>query len=52
MGELQAIDLGEGVTRFDPNVDDHHHAICNVCGCMRSNHFLKSTFDTSPVWQN
>ena len=30
MGELQAIDLGEGVTRFDPNVDDHHHAICNA----------------------
>jgi Fe2+ or Zn2+ uptake regulation protein len=38
MGELQAIDLGEGVTRFDPNVDDHHHAICNVCGAISDVH--------------
>ena len=38
MGELQAIDLGEGVTRFDPNVDDHHHAICNVCGAITDVH--------------
>jgi len=38
MGELQAIDLGEGATRFDPNVDDHHHAICNVCGAISDVH--------------
>lgn len=38
MGELQAIDLGEGATRFDPNVDDHHHAICHVCGAITDVH--------------
>ena len=25
MGELQAVTLGSGAMRFDPNVDDHHH---------------------------
>lgn len=35
MGELQLIDLGGGGMRFDPNVDDHHHAVCVVCGKIR-----------------
>ena len=38
MGELQLIDLGEGGTRFDPNVDDHHHAVCSACGKIRDVH--------------
>jgi Fe2+ or Zn2+ uptake regulation protein len=32
MGELQSFCLGGGATRFDPNVDDHHHGVCNRCG--------------------
>jgi Fur family transcriptional regulator, stress-responsive regulator len=32
MGELQALDLGTGSTRFDPNLDHHHHLVCEVCG--------------------
>ncbi|NBT37305.1 MAG: transcriptional repressor [Actinobacteria bacterium] len=43
MGELQAIDLGEGVTRFDPNVDDHHHAICNACGAITDVHVERAS---------
>ena len=35
IGELQLIDLGVGGMRFDPNVDDHHHAVCNTCGKIR-----------------
>ncbi|HKH25331.1 MAG TPA: transcriptional repressor, partial [Acidimicrobiales bacterium] len=31
MGELQAFDLGSGATRFDPNVDHHHHVVCRSC---------------------
>ena len=31
MGELQSVDLGIGATRFDPNVDDHHHVVCRSC---------------------
>ena len=43
MGELQAIELGEGVTRFDPNVDDHHHAICNACGAITDVHVERAS---------
>ncbi len=32
MGELQAVRLSGGSTRFDPNVVDHHHAQCDRCG--------------------
>ena len=32
MGEIQAIDLGTGSLRFDPNVDPHHHLVCDECG--------------------
>jgi len=34
MGELQQIQLG-GAARFDPNVDDHHHSVCETCGEVR-----------------
>jgi Fe2+ or Zn2+ uptake regulation protein len=34
MGELQSVNLGGGATRFDPNVDDHHHGICDTCGAV------------------
>jgi Fe2+ or Zn2+ uptake regulation protein len=35
MGELQLIALDQGAARFDPNVDDHHHVICEHCGEVR-----------------
>lgn len=35
MGELQMIDFGVGATRFDPNIDDHHHVVCDNCGEIR-----------------
>jgi len=35
MGELQPLDLGTGSTRFDPNVDVHHHLVCTRCGKVR-----------------
>ena len=35
MGELQTLDVGTGSTRFDPNVDAHHHLVCTVCGKVR-----------------
>ena len=34
MGELRALDLGTGSARFDPNVDDHHHLVCEGCGAV------------------
>jgi len=38
MGELQLIDVGIGATRFDPNIDDHHHVVCDGCGEIRDVH--------------
>jgi len=35
MGELQALSVGGGSTRFDPNTDDHHHLVCSSCGVVR-----------------
>lgn len=35
LGEIQALDLGTGAVRFDPNVDDHDHLVCEVCGRVR-----------------
>ncbi|CAB4600218.1 unannotated protein [freshwater metagenome] len=34
MGELQSIEVGSGSMRFDPNVSDHHHAVCDQCGAV------------------
>jgi Fe2+ or Zn2+ uptake regulation protein len=38
MGELQMLDLGTGSARFDPNVSDHHHVVCDVCDQVRDVH--------------
>ena len=36
MGEIVALDLGTGATRFDPNVEEpHHHLVCRACGKVR-----------------
>ena len=34
MGELQQLDLGTGSARFDPNIDQHHHLVCDSCGAV------------------
>jgi Fe2+ or Zn2+ uptake regulation protein len=38
MGELNQLDLGTGSARFDPNLDAHHHLVCDVCGDVRDVH--------------
>jgi Fe2+ or Zn2+ uptake regulation protein len=36
LGEITPLDVGTGMTRFDPNVDDpHHHLVCRRCGNVR-----------------
>lgn len=32
MGELGQIDVGTGSARFDPNLEPHHHLVCDSCG--------------------
>ena len=34
MGEIQQVSFGSGPAHFDPNVADHHHAVCSVCGAI------------------
>ncbi|MHB8330518.1 MAG: Fur family transcriptional regulator [Acidimicrobiales bacterium] len=39
LGEIAALDLGTGTTRFDPNVEGlHHHLVCRGCGKVRDLH--------------
>jgi Fe2+ or Zn2+ uptake regulation protein len=42
MGEIQQLDLGTGASRFDPNIDQHHHLVCVQCGKVRD---LYADFD-------
>lgn len=34
MGEIVPLDLGSGAMRFDTNVADHSHLVCEVCGTV------------------
>jgi len=44
LGEIAALDLGTGRTRFDPNVEGvHHHLVCRRCGKVRDLHADYST---------
>jgi Fe2+ or Zn2+ uptake regulation protein len=38
MGELSPLDLGTGSTRFDPNLEPHHHLVCVRCGRVEDVH--------------
>jgi Fe2+ or Zn2+ uptake regulation protein len=38
MGEIQALDLGTGSARFDPNTGHHHHLVCDRCGRTQDVH--------------
>jgi Fe2+ or Zn2+ uptake regulation protein len=35
MGEIGSLDVGTGSTRFDPNIEPHHHLVCETCGKVR-----------------
>ena len=34
MGEIKRLDMGSDAARFDPNVDEHHHLVCEECGLI------------------
>jgi Fe2+ or Zn2+ uptake regulation protein len=34
MGEISQIDVGTGSARFDPNLDTHHHLVCDRCATI------------------
>ena len=33
-GELDQVSFDSGPARFDPNVTEHHHAVCDTCGAI------------------
>ena len=35
MGEIHSLDVGTGSSRFDPNLEEHQHLVCDVCGRVR-----------------
>jgi Fur family peroxide stress response transcriptional regulator len=35
IGRVQPLTLEGSPTRFDPNVEPHHHAVCDECGAVR-----------------
>jgi len=44
MGEIRRLDMGSTATRFDPNIDEHHHLVCTSCGVM-----IDTYLDVSPI---
>ena len=34
LGEIRALDLATGSSRFDPTTSDHHHLVCSGCGAV------------------
>ena len=38
LGEIQQIDFVPGSARFDPNLSDHQHLVCDICGAVRDVH--------------
>ncbi len=38
IGAVHQLELGTGAFRFDPNVDEHHHLVCERCGDVRDVH--------------
>jgi Fur family transcriptional regulator, stress-responsive regulator len=38
LGEIQSIEVGTGALRFDPNITEHHHLVCQSCGEVRDVH--------------
>jgi Fe2+ or Zn2+ uptake regulation protein len=48
MGEVQQLDLGTGSARFDPNLDPHHHLVCEVCGTVVDVHADASGVEIAP----
>jgi Fe2+ or Zn2+ uptake regulation protein len=38
IGAVNQLELGTGAFRFDPNVDAHHHLVCDRCGQVRDVH--------------
>ena len=34
LGQLGTVDIGDGVVRYDPRVEEHDHFVCTKCGAV------------------
>jgi Fe2+ or Zn2+ uptake regulation protein len=48
IGAIQALDLGTGSARFDPNPHPHHHLVCTRCGRVRDVRLAAPPLDLPP----
>jgi Fe2+ or Zn2+ uptake regulation protein len=48
MGEIHALDLGTGAVRFDPNLDEHHHVVCEACSAVRDVYVATPALEVEP----
>lgn len=48
MGELLQLDVGTGSARFDPNLENHHHLVCEGCGRIVDVYTDTSTLRVAP----
>lgn len=49
IGRVQPLSVGGGATRFDPNVEPHHHSICDRCGAVRDVPFDSHQTEGAPT---
>ncbi|MCD7739566.1 MAG: transcriptional repressor [Lachnospiraceae bacterium] len=35
LGEIQRINVGDGVDHFDADTSEHYHIVCTKCGCVQ-----------------
>ena len=35
IGEINRLNVGDGVDRFDADTSPHQHIVCNTCGCVQ-----------------
>lgn len=35
LGEIQRVNVGNGIDHFDPDTSRHYHFICKSCGCVQ-----------------
>lgn len=48
-GLCAALSLSPGAARFDPNMEAHHHAVCDRCGLIRDIAVPTSASEPSPA---
>lgn len=48
MGEIQSVEVGTGSHRFDPNVSEHHHAVCDGCGAVQDVYVKRTPEPSAP----